>query len=96
MFVIPKSVINKMPYVGPALSAVGLTLDVKKIVETATPVGAAKIIARRLVTECTPPELLIAGKCVMLVGGIIATVTTGGNPLVVGSTISVARSIVRD
>ena len=96
MFMVPKSVINRIPCLGPVISGVGLTLDVKEIVETATPVGAAKIIAGRLVTECTPPELLIAGKCVMLVGGIIATVTTGGNPMVVGGTISAARSIIRD
>jgi hypothetical protein len=95
MFVIPKSVVKRVPYVGPVISGVGLALDVKEIVETATPIGAAKIIAGRFVTECTPPELLIAGKCVMLAGDIIATVATGGNPLVVSGTVSAARSIVR-
>ena len=84
-----------MPFVGPAVSAVGLALDVKDIVETTTPVGAAKIIAGRLATECTPPELLIAGKCVMLIGGAVASVSTGGNPLMVSGTISAFRSIVR-
>ena len=42
MFVIPKSVVKRVPYVGPAISGVGLALDVKEIVETTTPVGAAK------------------------------------------------------
>lgn len=96
MVTIPRSIVKRVPYVGPAVSAVGLALDVKDIVETATPVGAAKIIGGRLVNECTPPELLIAGKCVMLVGGIVATVATGGNPLVISGTLSAARSIVRD
>ena len=95
MVVIPRSIVKRVPYVGPVLSGVGLALDVRDIVETTTPVGAAKIIAGRLVNECTPPELLIAGKCVMLAGGIVASVATGGNPLVLGGTISAARSIVR-
>jgi len=86
MIAIPTSIVKRVPYVGPVVSGVGLALDVKDIVETATPVGAAKIIAGRLVNECTPPELLIAGKCVML---------AGGNPLVISGTVSAARSIVR-
>ena len=95
MFVIPKSVVKRVTYVGPVISGIGLALDVKEIVETATPVGAAKIIVGRFVTECTPPELLIADKCMMLAGGIVATVATGGNPLVISGTVSAARSIVR-
>lgn len=95
MIAIPTSIVKRMPYIGPVVSGVGLALDVKDIVETATPVGAAKIIAGRLINECTPPELLIAGKCVMLAGGIVASVATGGNPLVISGTVSVARSIVR-
>ena len=95
MIAIPTSIVKRVPYVGPVVSGVGLALDVKDIVETATPVGAAKIIAGRLVNECTPPELLIAGKCVMLAGGIVASVATSGNPLVISGTVSAARSIVR-
>ena len=85
-----------MPYVGPVILGVGLALDVKEIVESATPVGAAKIITGRLVNECTPPELLVAGKCIMLAGGIISTIATGGNPLILSGTFSAARSILRD
>ena len=95
MIAIPTSIVKRVPYVGPVVSGVGLALDVKDIVETATPVGAAKIIAGRLVNECTPPELLIAGKCVMLAGGIVASVVTGGNPLVISGTVSALHSIVR-
>ena len=95
MIMIPRSIVTRVPYVGPVVSGVGLALDVKDIVETATPVGAAKIIARRLVNECTPPELLIAGKDVMLAGDIFASVATGGNPLIIGGTISAGRSIIR-
>ena len=92
---IPKSLVKRVPYIGTAISGLGLALDVKEIIETTTPVGAAKIIVGRFAAECTPPELLIAGKCVMLTSGIVATVVTGGNPLVLGGTLSAARSIVR-
>ena len=59
MISIPKSVVKRVPYVGPVVSGIGLALDVRDIVETTTPIGAAKIIAGRLVNECTPPKLLI-------------------------------------
>ena len=39
---------------------------------------------------------LIAGKCVMLDGGIVAWVASAGNPLIRSGTISAARSIIRD
>ena len=54
---IPKSIVTRVPYVGPVVSGVGLALDVKDIVESATPIGAAKIIAGRLINECTPPRI---------------------------------------
>ena len=62
MIAIPTSIVKRVPYVGPVVSGVGLALDVKAIVETATPVGAAKIIAGRLVNECTPPRIADRGK----------------------------------
>jgi hypothetical protein len=96
MFAIPTSIVKLVPYVGPITSGVGLALDVKEIVEIATPVGAAKIIAGRLVNECTPPELLIAEKCVMLAGGIVASFATGGNLFIISGTVSAVRSILQD
>jgi len=78
------------------ISTVGLAIDVKDIVENSTPIGAAKTIGNRLLKECTPAELFLAGKCVMLVGGVIASFGSGGNPLVVSGTMSALRSIVRD
>jgi len=96
MIAIPSSMVKRVPYVGPVVSTVGLALDVKDILENATPWGAVKIIGGRIVKECSPPELLIVGKCIMLVGGVIASFASGGNPLVVSGTISAARSIVRN
>ena len=95
MFVISKSVVKPVPYVGPVTSGVELVLNVKDVIENATPVSTAKIIVGRFLNECTPPELLIADKCIMLTGGIIATVATGDNPLVLSGIVSAARSIVR-
>ena len=93
---IPTTIIKRAPIVGPAVSSIGLALDVKEIIENGTPIGAAKTIAGRIVNECTPPELLIGGKCVMFAGGLIASVATGGNPLVVSGTFSALRSIIRN
>ena len=71
-------------------------MDVKDILESSTPMGAAKKIGGRFLKECTPPEIFLAGKCVMLIGGVIASVGSGGNPLVVSGTISAARSVIKD
>ena len=88
--------VKRIPYVGPVLSTVGLVIDVKGILESSTPMGAAKTIGSRILKECTPPELFFAGKCVMLIGGVVASFGSGGNPLIVSGTISAARSIVKD
>jgi hypothetical protein len=96
MIATPQSIMKRVPYVGPIISAAGLALDVREIIETATPIGAVKTITGRIVNECTPPELLIAGKCVMVIGGIIATVATGGNPMILTGTLSAVRTIIRN
>jgi len=93
---IASQVIKRVPYVGPVVQFVGVAFDVKEIIESSTPGGAAKIILGRFARECTPPEIFIAGKCVMLIGGVVASVGTGGNPLVVSGTLSAARSIIKD
>ena len=66
---VTQTMIRCVPYIGPLVGGVGLAPDVKDIVESSTPVGAAKVIGGRLLKECTPPEILLAGKCVFLVGG---------------------------
>lgn len=87
MFAIPTSITKRLPYIGPVVSTTGLILDVHEIIQNTTPVGASKVIVGRIINECTPPELLLAGKCVMLTGGIIASVATCANPLVLSGTI---------
>ena len=93
--VMENPVVKRVPYVGPLVNGIDLAMDVKDIAENGTPLGAAKTIGVRFLKQCTPPEIFLAGKCVMLVGGVVATVSTGGNPLVVSGTLSAARSIVR-
>ena len=93
---ITSKVIKRVPYVGPVIQGVGIALDTKEIIESSTPLGAAKIISGRFLKECTPPDFFVAGKCVMFLGGVVASVSTGGNPLVVSGTMSAARSIIKD
>jgi hypothetical protein len=91
-----KSCLRFVPSVGPVIQGVGVACDVKEIVEQSTPVGAAKIIIGRVTKECTPPEIFIAGKCVMVVGGVITSLGIGGDPLVVSSTVGSLRSMIKD
>ena len=96
MIRIPTAVVQKIPLVGPTIGAVGIALDIKDIAEGSTPLGVAKIVGGRLYDECTPPELWLTGKCLMVTGGVIASVYTGGNPLVLGGTFSAFRAIIKN
>ena len=60
------------------------------------PVEALKIIVARIIKECTPREVYITGKCIMLVGILIETIYSGGTPLVFAFTITILRSIIRN
>lgn len=68
----------------------------KDIVENSTLLGATKIIMSRFSKERTPRKIVFAGKYIMFVEGLIKSVSTGGNPLVVSGTMSAARSIIKD
>jgi hypothetical protein len=86
--VVPVEIVKHALYVWPVFQTVGIVLDVKEILETTTPMCAVKVVAERFVKKCTPSELIIAGKCRMFVGGIVVSVGLGGNPLIVGGTMS--------
>lgn len=92
---VPSSIMKRIPYVGPAIGVVGLTLDIKNVFDEATPVGAAKIILVRAADECLPPALFFSGKCLMLIGGAIAIYTTGGSSFAISGTLAAARLIVK-
>ena len=93
---IPTGVVSKLPCVGSAAQGVGIILDAKEIIDNSIPLGAVKILGSRVAKACVPPELYIRGKCVMLVGGVIATISTVGNPIVLSGTMSAFRSIIKD
>ena len=40
-----EKIIVHVPYVGPIVQGIGIVLDVKKIMENSTPLGATKVIA---------------------------------------------------
>ena len=93
MINITSKVIKRTYYVVPVVQSVGIALDAKKILETFTPLVLAKIISGRFLKECKPPEIFITGKCIMFVEGVVASVSTGRNPLVISGTRSANFSI---
>lgn len=74
---IPRAVVQRIPLIGPTVGVVGIAIDLKEIAESVTPLGVAKIVGVRVYKECTPPELWITGKCLMLAGGGISSISTG-------------------
>lgn len=55
-----------------------------------------KKIALQILKDCTPPEVYMSGKYVMFISGLIASVSTGGNLLVIEDTLLAAHSIIQD
>ena len=47
--------------------------------ENSAPLGATKLILSRSIKECISPELFIVGKCVLLIRGVVAFLSTGDN-----------------
>ena len=79
---ISSKVIEKLPYVGPVVQSVGLVFDANDIIQNVTsPMNATKIIVKRFGKECLPPSVYLSGKCIMLVGGLIASCGSP-NPLI--------------
>ena len=58
MFLISKSLVKEVPYVGPVISGLRLVIDVKKIIKNVTPISTAKTIVKRFVNECTPTLII--------------------------------------
>ena len=98
MHVIPGAVKSRIPLIETIWATYGFVTDVQDIIDSTTPAGAAKIIGGRFLKECTPPSIFIfiTGKRIMLIGGVVSSAYTGGNPLVVSATIPSARLIVKD
>jgi len=71
-------VIQRASYVGPVIQSVSVGMDAQEISGNFRPLGAAKVIGGRVMKCFTPPALFLVGKCLRLVGGVIASVSTGG------------------
>jgi len=71
-------VIQRASYIGPVIQSVSVGMDAQEISGNFRPLGAAKMIGGRVIKFCTPPALFLVGKCLRLVGGVIASVSTGG------------------
>lgn len=93
---ITSEIMKKIPYVGPVIQNVGIAIDAKKIIENSTPLGAVKIISVRFVKECTPLKIFITRKCVMFAGSVVASVTSGGNSLILISNLASFRFIIKE
>lgn len=77
---IVSKLIKWVPYVGPVIQGLGIAMEAKEIVESSTPVSQTKIIAGRFIKECIPLEIFIARKCLMLIGGVVVSFSTGEIP----------------
>jgi len=91
-----ETVMTKIHYVGPALRGVDIALDVTKIIQESTPSGAVKTIKKQILLECTPPELILGGKCLMMISGIAASIGSGGNPIILLGTLSAIWSVIKN
>ena len=87
---------KEIPYVSPITSTIGISLDIKEILESSTsPFATLKFVGKRFTHECTPPELFIVGKCLMVASGVAASFYSGGNPLIVKAAISSLRALIK-
>ena len=89
---ITSKLIKRVPYLRPIIQGIEINLDAKKIIESSTPLGATKIVTGRFFKDYTPSEILLAGKCLIPLGGVIASVGTTGNLLVVSRTMSMSAA----
>ena len=96
MIDIPKSIVKRIPYVAPITSTIGISLDVKEILESSSsPFAGLKFVGKRFAYKCKPPELFLAGKYLMVASGVAASFYSVGNPLIVSAAISSLRALIK-
>jgi hypothetical protein len=83
--------LRNAPVIG---SCCGFVKTAVKVYNSTTPSGAIKIAVKGLVLDCTPPVIKYPALCAALAACCIATVTTGGNPLAMSATVTIAEAIV--
>ncbi len=70
------------------------TLPAVKAYNCTTPSGAVMTAAKGIVIDCTPPIIKYPALCAALAGCCLASVATGGNPLVISATVTIGEAIV--
>ena len=84
-------IIENLPIVG---SCYGLVKTSINVYTASSPVEAVQIGLIGVVLNCTPPVIKYPVLCAHLMVSGIATVSTGGNPLAVSSTLNAVRMII--
>ena len=84
-------IIESIPIVG---SCYGLAKTSVNIYTASSPVEAVQIGLIGVFLNCTPPVIKYPVLCAHLMVSGIATVSTGGNPLAIASTVNAARMII--
>ena len=86
-----RAVISNIPIVG---SVYGLVTTSMSVYTATSPVEAVEKGLVGVFVNCTPPEIKYPILCGYLFGSGIVTVSTGGNPIAISSTINAIRLIV--
>ena len=84
-------IFESIPIVG---SCYGLAKTSVNIYTASSPVEAVQIGLIGVFLNCTPPVIKYPVLCAHLMVSGIATVSTGGNPLAIASTVNAARMII--
>lgn len=83
--------LRNAPVIG---SCYGFATTAAKVYNSSTPSGAIKIAIKGVVLDCTPPVIKYPALCAALAACCIASLATGGNPLAVSATVTIAEAIV--
>jgi hypothetical protein len=85
------SLISNIPLVG---SVYGLGKTSLEVYSASSPTEAIKTGLIGVFVNCTPPAIKYPILCAHLAGCAAVTVSTGGNPIAVASTLNAARLII--
>ena len=84
-------IVENLPIVG---SCYGLVKTSMNVYTASSPLEAVQIGLIGVVLNCTPPVIKYPVLCAHLMVSGITTVSTGGNPLAVASTVNAVRMII--
>jgi hypothetical protein len=85
------TVISNIPIVG---SLYGLVKTSMNVYTSTSPIEAVQNGLVGVFLNCTPPAIKYPILCSYLLGSAVVTVSTGGNPVAISSTVNAVRLIV--